>query len=92
VLQGKLCHRAAKDVVGKVVRMMHTKFGQVFDDTSCMVIDCKPDADETTKTYDASGGKSRSCSRSSLVQEQLGRTGKVQAAGSLVPPIGAKMA
>jgi hypothetical protein len=59
VLQGKACREAANDVVRTVTRLMLMKRGQLFDDVSCMVIDCKPHAVRTFKGYNPDASLSR---------------------------------
>ena len=50
-MQGKACREAANSVVRKVTELMNKKRGQITDDTSCMVIDCKPHSVTTFKGY-----------------------------------------
>lgn len=67
-LQGKACREAANDVVRKVTELMTKKRGQLTDDTSCMVIDCKPHAVATFKGYTPN----QSLGRSSTSTSHLG--------------------
>lgn len=51
IMQGKACQAAATDVVREVAGLMYKKRGHLTDDTTCMVIDCKPHAVRTFKGY-----------------------------------------